>query len=54
MLYMNLELRNLVIKYMCFQSIKFNDFDDDATRWLCILIYTYIYICVYIRLCYGF
>ena len=28
---------------MCFQSVKFNDFDDDATRWLCILIYTYIY-----------
>ena len=28
---------------MCFQSVKFNDFDDKATRWLCILIYTYMY-----------
>ena len=24
--------------------MKFNDIDDDATRWLCILIY--IYICI--------
>ena len=28
---------------MCFQSVKFNDFDDKAMRWLCILIYTYIF-----------
>ena len=28
---------------MCLQSVKFNDFDDNVTKWLCILIYTYIY-----------
>ena len=28
---------------MCFQSVKFNDFDDKTIRWLCILIYTYMY-----------
>ena len=28
---------------MCFQSVKFNDSDDKFTRWLCILIYTYMY-----------
>ena len=28
---------------MCFQSVKFNDFDDEATRWLCILKYIYKY-----------
>ena len=26
--------------------MKFDDFDDNATRWLCILIYLYIYTCM--------
>ena len=28
---------------MFFRKVKFNDIDDDAMRWLCILTYTYIY-----------
>ena len=29
--------------------MKFDDFDDNAIRWLCILIY--IYMCVYVCVC---
>ena len=30
-------------KMYVLSSVKFNDFDDKITRWLCILIYTYMY-----------
>ena len=33
----------LNVKFICLSSVKVNDFDENATRWLCILTYKYTY-----------